>query len=426
MILRFSIGNFLSFKEIQTISFEASALKDTTESIYIQTTTGSKILKSLSIYGMNSSGKSNLLKGFTFMKYWVVNSFTDSNKMSHIPIHPFLLNRKMEKENTSLEVVFLIGNIKYRYGFELTKERIKSEWLFYSEPKKKEQNYFVRSGQEIGCTSSLKKASIIKIEPIISYTKPNVLFISVLSQFNIEIGNNISSWFQNNKIGFDFNSEFFINKTASLLEDKEYFLAIHELIKLAQLGFTSVVSEKQGKYSNSEKISAEFLEFTLQEEMDDYKVETKHNTVDDNSNTQTPIYFDLRRQESLGTQKFFAIAGALLMAIRNNNILWIDELDSKFHPLLFETIIKFFNSNRFNHKGAQLIFTTHSTQLLKEKILRRDQIYTVDKDNLGISTIKGMHNANVRIDSSYEKLYLDGKFGNVKKINLDDEQLSLF
>jgi AAA15 family ATPase/GTPase len=134
----------------------------------------------------------------------------------------------------------------------------------------------------------------------------------------------------------------------------------------------------------------------------------------------------LRRQESLGTQKFFAIAGALLMAIRNNNILWIDELDSKFHPLLFETIIKFFNSNRFNHKGAQLIFTTHSTQLLKEKILRRDQIYTVDKDNLGISTIKGMHNANVRIDSSYEKLYLEGKFGSVKKINLDDEQLSLF
>ena len=426
MILRFALGNFLSFKEVQTISFEASALKDTTEPIFNQTATGSKILKSLSIYGMNSSGKSNLLKGFTFMKYWVINSFTDSNKMSQIPIQQFLLNRKMENENTFLEVVFLIGDIKYRYGLELTKEVIKSEWLFYSEPKKKEQNYFVRAGQEIGYTNSLKKASIIKIEPILSYTKPNVLFISVLSQFNIEIGNSILSWFHNNKIGFDFNSEFFINKTASLFEDKEYFLAIHELIKLAQLGFTSVVSEKQGKYSSSEKISAEFLEFALQEEMNDYKVETKHNIIDDNSDGVTPIYFDLRRQESLGTQKFFAIAGALLMAIRNNNILWIDELDSKFHPLLFETIIKFFNSHKFNHKGAQLIFTTHSTQLLKDKILRRDQIYTVDKNNFGVSEIKGMHNANVRIDSSYEKLYLEGKFGNLKKIDLDDEQLKLF
>lgn len=426
MILRFSLGNFLSFKETQTVSFEASSLKDTTEPIYNQTVTGSKILKSLSVYGINSSGKSNLLKAFTFMKYWVINSFTDSSKISQVPIQPFLLNKKMGKENTFLEVIFLIENMKYRYGFELTRDGIKSEWLFYSEPKKREQNYFVRAGQEIAYTNSLRKASVIKIEPILSYTKPNVLFISVLAQFNIEIGNSILNWFHNNKIGFDFNSEYFINKTASLLDDKEYFLAIHELIKLANLGFTSVVPEKQGKYSSSEKISAEFLEFALQEEMDDYKVQTKHNVIEDDSDKILPIYFDLKRQESLGTQKFFAIAGALLMAIRNSNILWIDELDSKFHPLLFETIIKFFNSNRFNHKGSQLIFTTHSTQLLKEKILRRDQIYTVNKDTSGASTIKGMHNANVRIDAPYEKLYFDGKIGGIQKINLDDDQLSLF
>ena len=298
MILRFSIGNFLSFKEVQSVSFEGSALKDTTETIYNQPITGSRILKSISIYGANSSGKSNLLKAFTFMKYWVINSFTDSSKVSQIPVQPFLLNKQMEKKNSYFEVFFLIDNIKYRYGFELTKTDIKSEWLFYSEPKKREQNYFVRAGQEIGYTNSLRKISVIKIEPILSYIKPNVLFISVLAQFNIEIGNSVLTWFHNNKIGFDFNSEYFINKTASLLEDKEYFLAIHELIKLANLGFTSILPEKQVKYSNSEKISSEFLEFALQEEMDDYKVQTKHILIDGNLDKSLPIYFDLKRHES--------------------------------------------------------------------------------------------------------------------------------
>ena len=120
------------------------------------------------------------------------------------------------------------------------------------------------------------------------------------------------------------------------------------------------------------------------------------------------------------------MAGALLNAIKNKEIIWADELDSKFHPLLFETIIRFFNSNKFNHRGAQLIFTSHSTQLLREKILRRDQVFTVDRNEFGESTIKGIHTVNVRIDASHEKDYLSGKYGGVQKLDFNNAQLNLF
>ncbi|MEO8400160.1 MAG: AAA family ATPase, partial [Ignavibacteriaceae bacterium] len=87
MISKFTVSNFLSFKDSNSISFDAAALKDPNERIY-QTPSlenSYKLLKSISIYGSNSSGKSNFLKAFSFMKYWVINSFNDSNKILEIP-----------------------------------------------------------------------------------------------------------------------------------------------------------------------------------------------------------------------------------------------------------------------------------------------------------------------------------------------------
>jgi AAA15 family ATPase/GTPase len=114
------------------------------------------------------------------------------------------------------------------------------------------------------------------------------------------------------------------------------------------------------------------------------------------------------------------------MTIKNKEILWIDELDSKFHPFLFQTIVKFFNSNKFNHRGAQLLFTTHSTQLLKEKLLRRDQILTIEKKSTGESIVHGAHEKSSRADISQEKQYFSGKYGAIKRIDLTSTQLDLF
>lgn len=252
------------------------------------------------------------------------------------------------------------------------------------------------------------------------------IIYSVLAQFNIDIGNQTIQWFNKNHIGFDFSNDYFINTAASLLADSEYYIAIHELIKQAKLGFSSIEQRIIGKYKEHETYSDDFIDFALNEDVSDYEIKTKHNVFNKNDKVVKNIFFDLKKHESLGTRKFFALAGALLSAIKNKEIIWVDELDSKLHPLLFETIIKFFNSNKFNHRGAQLIFTIHSTQLLKEKVLRRDQIFTIDKNEFGESSIKGMHTANIRIDASHEKDYLSGKYGGIQKLDFENSQLDLF
>ncbi len=428
MISQFSVGNFLSFKEPCFITFDAAALKDPNERIhqFSSQEQSYKLLKSVSIYGSNSAGKSNLLKAFSFMKHWVVNSFNESNRILEIPVTPFLLRESLESQDSQFEVIFYVNHIRYRYGFKVKKESVSEEWFCFSEPKKREQQYFIRTGQEIRYNNSWKKSLTIKIEPIIPYVKPRVLFISVLAQFNVEIGNITIDWFNKNFIGFDFSTDYFINKAASLLSDPEYYIAIHELLKLAKLGFSSVEQKVIGKYTEHQSLSQDFINFALHEEVNDHQVQTKHNVLNEKDKVVKNIFFDLKKHESSGTQKFFALAGALLKAIRNKEIIWADELDSKMHPLLFETIVRFFNSNKFNHRGAQLIFTTHSTQLLKEKVLRRDQIFTVDKNDFGESTLKGLHTTNVRIDASHEKDYLTGKYGGIQKLDLEGAQLDLF
>ena len=428
MIAQFTVGNYLSFKDLCTITFEPAALKDSSESVYISPNENNiKLLKSISIYGSNSSGKSNLLKAFAFMKNWVISSFNDTNRVLEIPVTPYLLQDGIEEKNSTFEIVFYNNQIRYRYGFELTKQSINEEWLFYSEPKKREQHYFIRKQQENLYNNSWKKSLNIKLDPIIPYVKNKVLFISVLAQFNVNIGNLIIDWFNKNLIGFDFSNNFFINKTAELISlQPEYYIALHQLIKNAKLGFTSVKPNAIGKYKMNEKFSSDFLDFAFNEELNDYQILTTHNVFNSKNKITKQIFFDLKKQESAGTQKFFALAGALLHTIKNNQILWVDEFDSKFHPVLFQALIKFFNSNKFNHRGAQLIFTTHNTQLLKEKILRRDQIFTINKNEQGESTIRGMHTSNVRIDASHEKEYFAGKFGGVQKLDLDSTQLDLF
>jgi uncharacterized protein len=426
MIAQFSVGNFLSFKDVQSISFEATSLKDTKENIYIPDKLEVKLLKSISVYGSNSAGKSNLLKAFNFFKYWVHNSFNEANKIQEIPIQPYLLRDGYDQKNSFFEVIFYVGDIKYRYGCKLNKEFIEEEWLFYAESKKREQHYFIRIGQEISYNNAWKKSVGIKIQPIIPYVKPRVLFISVLSQFNIDIGNLTIDWFHRNIVAFDLNDDYFINRAADLLQDPEYFIAIHHLLRQAQLGFNSIESKAIDKPQKTKRFNKDFLEFALNDTGNEYNIQTKHDVYNDKGKIVRQVYFDLKNQESAGTQKFFALVGALLIAIKNKQILWIDELDSRFHPLLFQTIIIFFNSNKYNHKGAQMIFTTHSTQLLKHRTFRRDQIFTLNKNVTGESTIQGARETSSRRDISHEKQYFDGKYGGIQKIDLDNLQLDLF
>ena len=125
----------------------------------------------------------------------------------------------------------------------------------------------------------------------------------------------------------------------------------------------------------------------------------------------TPLLF-----ESAGTKKLFEIAGPIIKALANGSVVFIDEIDSRLHPMLVRFLVMLFNSISKNPKNAQLICTTHNVLLLDEEI-RRDQIYFTEKDEYGVSKLYSLTDfKGVRKESKLLKQYLLGVFGATPKI----------
>jgi AAA15 family ATPase/GTPase len=126
-------------------------------------------------------------------------------------------------------------------------------------------------------------------------------------------------------------------------------------------------------------------------------------------------------QESDGTLAYFSILGPLLDSLRDGIVLLIDELESSLHPKLARELIRLFNSPLLNPKGAQILFTTHSTSLLDLELLRRDQIWFAEKNREGATTLYPLSDYQPRTNQNIEAGYLSGRFGAIPF--LDEELL---
>jgi AAA15 family ATPase/GTPase len=142
------------------------------------------------------------------------------------------------------------------------------------------------------------------------------------------------------------------------------------------------------------------------------KVTTLHKKYDSDNKFKSITLLDIDTHESEGTKKLFALAGPILKILKEGKTLIIDELDARLHPLLTEAIIRLFNSNETNPNNAQLVFTTHDTNLLTNKLFRRDQIWFTEKNKVGATDLYSLAEfKGVRSDASYEKDYIAGKYG---------------
>ena len=179
MLIEFKIENFLSFKDLTTLSMVAAkSFKEHLDTNVIKTDGNISLLKSAVIYGNNASGKSNLLEAMGFMRQTVLNSFRDAlldNSERKFPLEKFALNTKSEKDISYFEISFFQNHTKYRYGFEIDYDKIVAEWLFHTTSK--EVYLFKRRNQEIEINKSAFKEGLGKVEDV----KENVLFLSLLA-----------------------------------------------------------------------------------------------------------------------------------------------------------------------------------------------------------------------------------------------------
>ncbi len=384
MIVEFSVSNFRSIKDMQTLSFLATAMNEHEKTNVFQATEKVSLLKSTCIYGANGSGKSNLVTAMWAMINFIKAPFEDRKKFDE-HIQSFKLNTATRNEGSFFQIVFIIDGKTYRYGFVYLKGKIMSEWLFGT-ANKNEVEYFTREGKNI----YINKERFKEGNSLESKTREDNLFLNVVFEFNGRIAENICSYFAKIYIirGFDRDFEKTLKDFSStVLEDtynKKKFL---EILKIAD---------------------AEISDINLEENTN--QIISQRKIFDDNGQEVGFENLDFDEEASEGTKKMFNFAGIFINAMKSGSTIIIDEFDARFHTSLTKAIVKLFNSEK--NKAAQLCFVTHDTNLLDNELLRRDQIYFAEKNQRGETSVYSLNEIKgVRNDSSLEKDYIKGKYG---------------
>jgi len=417
MLIEFSVGNYRSFKDQVTFSMVAANLvskdKKIDENNVFIVDDELTLLKSAAIYGANASGKSNLAKALGFMRWFIINSSKETQSTEKIGVKQFKLSTETSAKPTFFEIVFLMNQKKYRYGFEATRDEVISEWLFYV-PKLRETKLFERKFDGF----SVSKA--YKADGLQQKTRRNALFLSVSAQFNVEIAESILGWLTSKvKVVSGLDDRGYRGYTVSCLMDNDNKDEILQLLKKLDLGFSNVKVEES-------EITADLLPGELPDEIKSFIlkngggkvtfIQTMHRKFDGKGNSVSTELFDLDNQESEGTQKVFALAGPLVDTLKDGKVLIIDEFDARIHPLISRAIVELFNSNETNPNNAQLIFMTHDTNLLSNKLFRRDQIWFTEKNRYGATDLYSLAEYKVRNDASFESDYIKGKYGAIPYI----------
>ncbi|MCD8486052.1 MAG: ATP-binding protein [Desertifilum sp.] len=335
-----------------------------------------KLLKTAAIYGANASGKSNLARALSFMKWFMVNSSKETQSTDNINVEPFRLSTETEGKPSHFELAFLMNGQKYRYGFEANQERVISEWLFYV-PNKRETNLFNRQ------LDSIKSTKVYNADGIQQRTRSNALFLSVSAQFNVDLAERILEWITDKlNIISGLHDEVYLSYTVSCFVSNKNKADIVQLIKKLDLGISDIQVDQEDFTIESlpDKLSDDLKKAIVKAGIvKATSIGVSHQKFDADGSHNSVEIFDLESHESEGTKKIFALAGPLITALKEGEVLMIDEFDARLHPLISLAIVKLFNSNEANPNNAQLIFMTHDTNLLDNKIFRRDQIWFTEK-----------------------------------------------
>ena len=419
MLIEFRTANFLSFKDMVEFSMLASNDK-THEDDNTFPVNNRRILKSAAVYGANGSGKTNFVRAIGFMRDLVLGE-------SPIRNCAYKLDRTMKDEPSFFEIIFIKDNIRYRYGFEIDRKSVLSEWLFYV-PTTREASLFTREKQNITISRSFREGKVLS-----DSIKKDKLFLPFVAQLNgASITQSIMEWFKNVSVMSGLDSDL-SNTTDMLLEEGKSgkkrkkqvldilnrFDAQIEDIAIEERYFVPIAIPADLEISDQARAFIASVNTLFEKEGGGKKMPPRviiYRKTYENGKESGIEEFDLRQQESDGTKKLFALAGSLVQSLETGKTIVVDELESKLHPLVTKEIVKLFNSKISNKKNSQLIFTTHDTNLLQGNHFRRDQIWFTEKDKYGSSHLYSLLEYKPRKDASFQKDYINGRYGAIPYI----------
>ena len=415
MLIQFKVSNFRSIGEEQVLSLlPATNQKEHQENILHEE--GHQALNVVTIYGANGSGKSNLMSALHLYVGIITNSSRNSSQ-ALLPWMPFFLRVGWMDKPTSFEATFIIDGLRYRYGFQHNQTEIIKEWL-YRKGVGREVPVFLREGEIVEPTSSFKANSKL-IDAAIEATKANSLFLSICDMLNITEAVSIMRFFNyfvsvdGNKVTDLKSSIIGLWKHVSFRED-----AI-EYMRRMGTGIAGIDLKKQ---ENGIAAPANNNDHAYTKE--DAVLYANHYVYDHaGKRTNEQISWRFEDMESTGTNKALMMSAPVLYALDNGGVICIDEIEANMHPVMTLDTINMFLDPSINKRGAQLILTTHDTNLLTYAKLRRDQIYFAEKNAWESTEIYSLSDFTYpsdipgpmkeRPDTDKEKRYLEGRYGGV-------------
>lgn len=428
MLLYFKVKNYRSIRDEAVLDMEAAGLHDAAKNLL---PFGRKeYLPAVAIYGKNGGGKSNLIRSMWLAVQFICNAQKTQTENEPVPVRPFMLNDHSVNEPTAFEFAYVQNGAKYVYGFSATRDHIVSEYL-KAWPKGREKNIFLRHGQSFIFPKDNEKK---RKELIKEAVGKNQLFFAISCTMNYKPCIEAMKWFRE-KVVF---SRDFTDINRNLIdyrEDETMLQAIVSAAKKADVGIEDIQFEIDQQTLDlqsqnipgqmggmiaalrafSEALQQNGNEAEVSLNMGKLKSTTYHTGL--NCEGKASRYELTLSDESDGTRRLMTLAPAIERTLKEGGTLVVDELEREMHLMLIEYVLGRYQEKRNNPAHAQLIFTTHDTSLLNQEILRRDQIYFVDKKREdGASSLYSLADFNIRNDANIQKAYLLGKFGAVPSI----------
>ena len=397
MLLRFGVSNHLSIRDAQELSLSASSLRDREDGLIdCPAAPSGSLLPAAVIYGANASGKSNLINAIRTMRNMVMSSQTGWEPDGGVPRQPFRLDEESGRSPSRFEIDFLLNGARHHYGFEASDAAFETEWL-YAFPKSRRQMLFEREGDEFHFGRALKGQNSV----IARLTRPNSLFLSAAAQNDHE---------QLSKVRLYFRAFRIVSVIAFRPETVSRRLARRKELDRRVINFlgeidTGVIDyrRKESGLLEDQELAAFFKKAGLEDKR--ASIELAHRGRDGES-----FYLEMER-ESAGTRRLLVALDLAFRALDEGAPLFIDELGASLHTQAGEALLKLFRSKKTNPKGAQIIATTHDTNLLAPSVLRRDEVWFTRKEADGATRLYPLTDILTRRSDNIERGYLQGRYG---------------
>jgi len=450
MLISFSVTNFRSFHEEQTLSMVASQRQpDHPDHLTPIHSLDQKLLPVAVIYGANGSGKSNLVKSLAFVQRLVVQGVQSGQSIGR---QRFLFGTSDPTEASAFEVRFTAGKCSFGYGFKITDKEVLEEWLDLLTGSG-EVNLFERVTSPDGLATveagkALTGDGFGDHEKVVALAKvgvrSNQLFLAGIretldSNSHGPLIASVLNWFSSVVI---VSADASFRKLAEWLDqDLNFAKFAGDFLHDSSTGVDRLSVQKneirdpevlQRITEGSKREGARILpsvnvgEEILVEHGEGIKFLLRTIRAEHASAEGGPVELPFH-EESDGTQRLTHLLPALFQLKEEHRLYVIDEIDRSLHPLLSRKFIEFFLKVCKVH-GGQIIITTHESNLMDLDLLRRDELWFTEKNPKGATALYSMSDFKVRTDLKIEKGYLHGRFGAIPFLgNLDRliEQLNL-